>query len=897
MIFHNPHLLALLLLLPFIPLIWFWRGMRTVPSSLLLRLLSVALVILALANPTLGEEVQTTGPLVILVDQSDSLTPQGQAAARADAGALAQRLAAEASAANEPPRRIAVLWFGGHVVAPGPRAITGQSVAASDPNLQAALNPAGSNLAAALRRARELLAAGGGTNAGTALADGGRVVLLSDGMPTAGDALAEAQLAAAAGLTIDTVPLARAAESELRVVSVRVPDTLHVGEEYTANIVVNRTDPFNSGGPVETTLRLWAGEQLLGEELVTLDPGDNSFSFTGLAISPGTVRLRAEIDGGPDAFAQNNRASATAHVAPAPRVLLVEGRPGGASELSAALWNGGIETETIPASSIPTRLSSLAGFDGMVLIDVSANDLSLGQMSSVQEFVRSEGRGLVVTGGTSSFGLGAYDDTPLEAVLPVDMDAPPRPERADVALLLIIDRSASMDTAIGVSKFDMAKEAAILATESLQTQDTIGVLSFDTGQSWTVPFQQIGQGIGLKQIQDNIATLPTGGGTNIYEALFVGLTGLQGQTASTRHVVLLTDGRSFNSDDRTAYRQLAEAALAQDITISTIAIGFDSDTELLDDIATWGGGRYYFADRPEDIPKLTLQESEIARSDPSVEGGFQADLATPHPLLRDFAPASLPQLGGYVATTPDEQADVVLRSPEDDPVLVAWQYGLGRAVAWTPSVAAPWADNWPGWNDFSRFWAQLVRYTLPEADSGPIQVQTVPQPDGVRLVVDAFESSGAPLDLANTTAQITLPDGAERRITLRQVAPGRYAEDLRLPGAGAYGIGVTVERQGTAYQVDTGYVEPTSREYLPPAAGAPDEALQGRPLLEAIAATTGGRVLDPATVLAPVAPTPPQGNAPHDPLRYAWMWLLGAALALWLLEIAVRRGIFIRQEQ
>jgi hypothetical protein len=27
-----------------------------------------------------------------------------------------------------------------------------------------------------------------------------------------------------------------------------------------------------------------------------------------------------------------------------------------------------------------------------------------------------------------------------------------------------------------------------------------------------------------------------------------------------------------------------------------------------------------------------------------------------------------------------------------------------------------------------------------------------------------------------------------------------------------------------------------------------------------------------------------------------WMWLLGAALLLWMLEIAVRRGVFIRND-
>jgi hypothetical protein len=407
-----------------------------------------------------------------------------------------------------------------------------------------------------------------------------------------------------------------------------------------------------------------------------------------------------------------------------------------------------------------------------------------------------------------------------------------------------------------------------------------------------VPFQRIGQGIGLEQIQDSIATLPTGGGTDIFRALTVGLGDLSQQTAPVRHVVLLTDGRSF-TDDRVAYRQLAESALAQGITISTIAIGFDSDTELLDNLAQWGGGRYYFADDPEDIPRLTLQESEIARSDPSVEGLFRADLTDPHPLLRGFSPARLPQLQGYVATTSKDAAELVLESPDDDPLLASWQYGLGRAVAWTSSAGTPWAGEWVDWVEYGRFWAQVVRYTLPEQDSGPLDVRLEPQEDGVRLVVNAVQESGAPLDLAaNAVAQVTLPDGTDQALALQQVSPGRYVRDLRLPTSGAYGVTVVLEHEGQQFRADTGYVQPVAAEYLPQQPG--DGRLQGEPLLREVASLTGGQVREPNSTLDVPAAERPDEQEVTDPLRDAWKWLLGAALLFWVLEIAVRRGLFVR---
>jgi Mg-chelatase subunit ChlD len=202
-----------------------------------------------------------------------------------------------------------------------------------------------------------------------------------------------------------------------------------------------------------------------------------------------------------------------------------------------------------------------------------------------------------------------------------------------------------MASARGVSKFDMAKEAAILATEALREEDRVGVLAFDDKQEWVVDFQTLGTGLSLGTIQERIATIQIGAGTDIRAALAEGLPVLAAQPGTVRHAVLLTDGRSFETT-RGPYRELIEQARAANITLSSIAIGSDSDIELLQDLAQWGAGRYHFAAAPNDIPRLTLLESEIARTEPQVEGDFRADLQTPHPALRDFAPNEIPRLAG-----------------------------------------------------------------------------------------------------------------------------------------------------------------------------------------------------------------------------------------------------------
>ena len=67
------------------------------------------------------------------------------------------------------------------------------------------------------------------------------------------------------------------------------------------------------------------------------------------------------------------------------------------------------------------------------------------QLGSLQAYVRDLGRGLVMVGGPRSYGAGGYEDTQLEETLPVDMGVRDRQKQPDVALVVVIDKSGSMD--------------------------------------------------------------------------------------------------------------------------------------------------------------------------------------------------------------------------------------------------------------------------------------------------------------------------------------------------------------------------------------------------------------------------------------------------------------------
>ena len=115
----------------------------------------------------------------------------------------------------------------------------------------------------------------------------------------------------------------------------------------------------------------------------------------------------------------------------------------------------------------------------------------------------------------------------------------------------------------------MAKEAARLGLEELETYDLAGVVAFDASSWWLVPMGEIGSEAHLRELQESISVLVSDGGTNIYAALSTAYQGLASALAPRRHMILLTDGISESGD----YTGLLFAMKQGEITLSTIAVG------------------------------------------------------------------------------------------------------------------------------------------------------------------------------------------------------------------------------------------------------------------------------------------------------------------------------------
>lgn len=837
MIFRFPDWLWLLPILLLIGVLMARRS-HLPRAALLIRAVIISLVIGALADPV---RPGTAAPasLLILVDQSASITP----ATRDAAWQTATRIATERGTALTTVAAI------------------GESTVVAPDLKQPTVAANGTDLAGALRLAQGFTQAASGP--------GGRVLLLSDGAATTPGVDEAAQALRAQGVTVDVLAMIDDAQTDARVADISLPAGLRAGQSFRGEVTIEST------GSTQGTLVVSVNGQPVSERQVNLDAGRTSFPLPGNVPDPGLQRVRAELRL-EDAHMENNILDTTALVGPPPKVLVIERQPEAAATLRDALERQGVQSEALRPADLSSRLSDLIRFDSIILQDIPADALTLDQQSALREFVRSLGHGLLALGGSNSYALGGYKGTPLEDVLPVKMDTPPRRERQQVALLLIVDRSASMYGATPeTNKLELAKGAALAATQVLVPNDRLGVLTFDTGTEWTVPFSRIGEGLALSEVQDRIAAIDYGGGTDIYRALGIGLPDLARQDVTVRHAVLLTDGRSYTSDPE-QYDRLVQAARANGMTLSTIAIGSDADTVLLERLADQGGGRYHFAGDPQELPRLTLMETEIAREDPRIEGTFQPQPANSHPILRGFVPRQFPNLEGYVAVTPKTEAEVVLRSPEQDPILIAWQYGLGRSLAWTSDSGEEWSQSWQSWNESARFWTQMLAYTFPDPAQGLLSIRIDRTGATPRIVAEARDDDGAPLDLADVGARVQDPTGAESTLRLKQIAPGRYEAALEATDIGAYTVGVALRKGNRQLEASAGWAKPYAAEF----ALQPDAAQ-----LERIATISGGRVLESPDQAADAV----KAESPR-PTQAFWPWLIGLALLLWPVEIAVRRG-------
>ncbi|MCF6286228.1 MAG: glutamine amidotransferase, partial [Candidatus Hydrogenedentes bacterium] len=687
-------------------------------------------------------------------------------------------------------------------------------------------------------------------------------------------ALEEIKLAQAEGIAVDVVPVQMERPSEVRVREVSTPQQANTEEPFQLRIVVTADE----AGPATLNVlrRTGSDRQMLAPQPVQLKAGDNVFVLTQEAASAGFFEYEVRVDAEADTVRENNVGRSFTTVHGQPRVLYIDANTETAAQLREALEREGIVVEQTHPGNLPSDLAQVQNYDGVILADVSATELSPAQLNMLEAMVRDHGIGLTMIGGPNSFGAGGYLNTPVEKVLPVSMDIKEKKVLPRGALIAILHTCEFADGNA------WAAQIAKAALNVLSSRDLMGVLGYlynpsgkglqSSGDNWVFELQPVGDKTMMRSTIDkmsrNLGDMPDTTATikMAYQALLKA-------DAGVKRVILISDG-----DPAAPPASYLKSYRDAGISISTICINPHSmsDQNMLRNMAKATGGEYYFVNDPRKLPQIFTKEAAVVKMGVFRELEFVPQTLHNSELLYGLATTDMPSLQGYVVTFPKETATVPLVSDEGDPILAHWRYGLGKAVAFTSDASNRWGVNWLSWEGYDRFWAQTVRWSLRELTPSEFRVETRRENGHGVVRIDAVDGEGNFINFLRPKGVVTTPGFASQEISLTQSGPGIYEGTFPIDETGVYMVNLTyADEGGVQRMIPTGLAVDYSAEY--------EFSSTNTPLLEKYALLGGGRLMDDTT-----------NPFEHDLVASAnvfpiWHWLAALAACLLLLEIFIRR--------
>src|SRR5438309_714282 len=350
--------------------------------------------------------------------------------------------------------------------------------------------------------------------------------------------------------------------------------------------------------------------------------------------------------------------------------------------------------------------------------------------------------------------------------------------------------------------------------------------------------------------------------------------GLNKSAANLKHMIIFSDG-----DPGAPTASLMSSIVGDRITVSTVLIAGHAGPETMQYIANTGRGRFYNVNNAGQLPQIFIKEAAVILKSAIFEEPFKPKLVSSSELVRGIGSEEYPALLGYVCTTPKARAEIPLVSDKGDPVLAHWQYGLGRAVAFTSDAKARWAKNWVGWDRYRQFWSQIAQWSLRRLENADFTTEISVDKGDAHISVEALDPKGEYRNFLSLQSVVVSPKGERETIRLEQTGPGHYEAHFPTKEVGSYLLNVLEVKDG---KVQGSQAAGASVNYSPEFS-ATEPNLN---LLKRLADTTGGKSLDPLSMKDnPFLHDRQRTFQPRD----IWEWLLKLAVILFVLDVGIRR--------
>ena len=692
----------------------------------------------------------------------------------------------------------------------------------------------------------------------------GRIVLASDGVETEGNVAAVLDDLKSRHIAVDVLPIQYEYQREVWLERLDLPRQVKFGETYEATVVLNSLQP----GDGKLVLR--ENGTVIAEQTVHYERGKNRYALPLYFREPGYYEYVATIEPPPgqDGWVENNTAINFLYLKGEGKVLLVtdpQGDPRDSETLVNALKQAKRLVEVRTSFEFPRDALSLMPYDCVVFVNVPADTFDPIQLQSLREAVYSQGIGFLMVGGKNSFGPGGYHRTPVEEALPVEMDVSQKKVLPKGALAIVLHTCEFPEGNV------WAKRIAKEAIRVLGAQDEVGLLIYGQGgDKWVFPLTPASE---YERLVTLINQCEPSDMPSFQSILQMGLAGLRGSDAAAKHVIIISDG-----DPSPPTTDLVQLFVENKISVSTVVINphGGQDISSMQALAGVTGGRYYLVMDPTQLPSIFIKEAKTLKRSMIQNKTFVPEVEYSSAVLKGID--SMPPLHAYVLTTPKARSVTILKGPEKEelnPILSTWRFGLGKTAAFTSDLSPNWGSDWVQWQHYEAFVKQLMIEISRVEQHSDLFLQTFAAgSDGV-IHVEDYNPQESMLEVH---AQINGPHDREISLPLKQIGPRRYEARFPLWGKGRYQVALAGVGAGRNEQTLGGFVVAYSPEYL---------RFRSDPVtLRRIADRTGGRILSGQETPKDLFTIPREPKETSKSILDLLLILLACAIPL---DVAIRR--------
>lgn len=654
-----------------------------------------------------------------------------------------------------------------------------------------------------------------------------RIILLSDGKETSGDALYAARRLAEEGVRIDAMYFDTngQADSEVQISAMSSLGGSYIGDTIRLSLTLRS----NLSG--EGTIALYEGETLLEERPVTLSSGEQTLHFEQTAETAGIHSYRAVLTCEGDTETRNNEAYTVLHTNGNASILIIAEDPSAAEELKRILSDE-CDVTVVSQSNAPSDLPTLCNYDGYYLMNVDVNNLPTNLGEALDIAVRVFGKSLCFVGGDATFRNGHMGETVYHQMLPLDFGSR---DSSGVALMIVMDVSMSM---VGgkTNYLELAKVGAIRSLDNLQANDYVGVIVF-SGNARVIVYPMKMTAENKETVANAIAEIQATSGTiytpALQEARNLLKYYIKDDVPDSKHILFLSDGEPLEGAKE--IYDMVERMYANDgITVTAIGMNsMPSELYILRNMAKKGGGTFTYVKNAMDLPSIMIDQSKELLAQYAFEEPFVPQIEIKDDITEGLS--TLPQINGYVGMHAKEEAHVYLTSERGDPIYAKWQYGEGTVACFTTDLTGGWSGDFLNSDAGKDFILKARKAIDPDTryDSAIMPTVTV---DGNRVTVMAeLSEEGDDFELM---AEITGPE--QQKLPLDRISSSGYEGSTVLSKTGEYKVKITWKKRSHT-------VDETTVVFAVSYSGEYDLFREGDPtLLSEIAASTGGALdMDP----------------------------------------------------